>query len=924
MSASPLEEIQTAIQKLLSNPKKTGEDAVKKVIFVDVSHSVMHPQLGQFFHDDYNIPRGRKFCICDRIVSDVDKHSQVGAAGLTTNTNTPQAELLAFLSLMNEKHQFFVVSIGNRHTDAFTAESSNPGNTVRSWYDRVLSGDPAHYLKGNGTSIVHAIEAFLFSDYAKGLSSTDRIRISVKCDGLAAQDTSTTMRRAFTKLFERFPNTLVDIDAFVLQVKPTKEISSSTAGIDIYDMLPRENLSSFRVHWMVVEETPSVFKPATEPIISELAVGNIDGARLMLCEIEVVIPSSVTERANLSRGLFRVLFDHSNYLATVQPQQMGEMLQNLGALAGVSVDEGDMRCMMSQLMRTWLMKHVSPESITDDIIEGQLNTLVYAAKTAAMLNGRTLRGQQQRAANFEAILDHWKRGNPVINLQMLGAPAVMVDAWDVTKMATITLTKEVLSKFNNRTLLYMNKFIILPTLACPGMTNDDYARMAIRRIFSTVLQGQGAGSSQSLSKRIEMVALVVRLAVMARVHDPHSETTRIMIGITRKMLDKEQKKRTGQIAPSALACMESDAPIPSEHARCSLFGKDPAKTLLFASGISNEAPTMELPVPYITDLQKKFDVHTYESIPLGEYYRHETGDLYTKESMEYCVGNRLRSRNGTPYERTDFTAMNSATELKTWMDASVGDSPLSLADLMGVHGEPQHPVRPPTQLVQGHPDQPIGIVVLGGLSSGKSFAIGEAVKYLTKRGIEVANTLQRMDDQLPKDARVYEHHPDTASYRDGSFNGRMAGQATKGDKRFINTNPGICIVFVNTNAKDGEYIGAKETLLMQGSLPHDYQAFTENDWKDYISFTVYNGVRRTWGFRPVGDLRDKWFDKAQKVSTKFLPSHYQRLWGTVKKQTPMQIREGWQRHVDKGNDLSSVRERVHEFVEKEVLPRLMI
>lgn len=129
------------------------------------------------------------------------------------------------------------------------------------------------------------------------------------------------------------------------------------------------------------------------------------------------------------------------------------------------------------------------------------------------------------------------------------------------------------------------------------------------------------------------------------------------------------------------------------------------------------------------------------------------------------------------------------------------------------------------------------------------------------------------------------------------------------------------IVFVNTNATDGKYVGASDTLYMQGSLPHEYKAFTEQDWTDYLAFTVHNGVQRTSGFKPVGGLRDKWFQEAQKRFI-FLPSQHHHLWGTVKNQTPQQIREGWQRHVDKGNDLKSVRERVCEFVEKEVVPRL--
>ena len=654
-----------------------------------------------------------------------------------------------------------------------------------------------------------------------------------------------------------------------------------------------------------------------EPVVCELAVGDSAGSRVRIADVEVEIPSNASERESLTRNIFGVLCEHVEYLKTVQPPQMRDLLQNLDSI-GTHMPESEMRFLMTLLMDTWLQQHVPASSINDNMIEEQLNKFVFEPKTNVMLGERILRGQKVREANFKAIQEHWDRGNPVINKNMLGAPAIFVNINDVRHMGVVTLDDMILGKYDNTTHLYDKKFIILPTLGCAGMSNSDYARMSIRRILSTAVEHLGAGNAQTFTKSIEMVGLMTRLAVMARKKDADSEATRILTNLARKMLDKEQyNRRTCQTKPSALTCIEKNGNVPDEHANCLLFGSPTITTLLYLCGKSCTPPTMALPEAHITDVQKKIDIHTYEPIASGIYYLHVNGDTYTKESMEACVNNCLRNRNGQLYIPCDFQQMDSSSAWNTFTECTLDGEPVNLAKLMGVASS--HKVR-----VSSSPspsNNVIGVVVPGCIGGGKTTTIQFAINKITEHGGMVTTSLDVMNKTTTRGAQVFEHHPDSVSYYTGRFNGRAGSQATRQDKHWISSNrhQHLRIVFVNTNAKDAKYLGVHKTKYMPGALPIDCATMTSSEWEDYLAFAVYNATHRTTGFKPEGTLRDKWFIESKKRFND-LPSKYFQLWEKVKSMSSVQIHSGWQRHVDRGYDLDSIKKRGHTFVEQELIP----
>ena len=907
-----MDSCQTAIKKATQNSKVI--DTVGTVVAMDISFSTLYPQYGQLIHGS-RIPVGKSYFLYKKMLEYVKEEF---SESTTLQACNVEKDVLSFLSQMDEKHRFLAVSIGNPMVSAFCEETSNCYETIKAWYNQILSGH--HDEKAKGTSIVSAFESFLQSDYASRLNTNDCVRFHIKCDGLSS-DSQSEMRNTFNKLFRRFPNIIIDIDAFVVKVQPTTELSNDTAGVDIYYTMVNagvvKKLSSFKVHWMLVHDG-NEYKPAAEPIVCELAVGDSAGSRVRIADVEVEIPVSASDRELLTRKLFEVLCKHVDYLKTVQPPQMRDLLQNLDSI-GTHMPESEMRFLMTLLMDKWLQQHVPVSSINDNLIEEQLNKFVFEPKTDVMLGQRTLRGQKVREANFKAIQEHWGKGNPVINKHMLGAPAIFVNVYDVRHIGVVTLDQMILDKYDNTTHLYDKKFMILPTLGCAGMSNSDYARMSIRRILSTVVEHLGAGKAQTFVKSIEMVGLMTRLAVMARKQDAESEATRILTNLTCKMLDKEQyDRRTRQTKPSALTCIEKNGNVPDEHANCLLFGSPTITTLLYACGKSCTPPTMALPEVHITDVQSKVDIHTYESIA-SVYYLHVNGDAYTKESMEACVYNGLRNRNGQLYRTSDFKRMDFSSEWDTFINYTLNGEPVNLANLMGVTSSQS---RAQASSLSTPSNEVIGVVVPGCIGGGKTTTIQFAINKLTEHGKVVNNSIDVMNKTTTHKAKMFEHHPDSVSYYTGRFNGRAGSQATRQDKNWISSNKHkhLRIVFVNTNAKDAKYLGVYKTKYMPGALPIDCaSSMTTSEWEDYLAFAVYNATHRTTGFKPEGALRDKWFIETKKRFN-FLPSKYIHLWEKVKSMSPVQIQSGWQRHIDRGYDLDSIKKRVHTFVEQELIP----
>jgi hypothetical protein len=215
----------------------------------------------------------------------------------------------------------------------------------------------------------------------------------------------------------------------------------------------------------------------------------------------------------------------------------------------------------------------------------------------------------------------------------------------------------------------------------------------------------------------------------------------------------------------------------------------------------------------------------------------------------------------------------------------------------------------------------VAVIVPGGLSSGKTTAIDELKRLLQLAGVRVASTLDLhngADEQ--RGVQVFEHHPDSVAYMTGHFDGAASGRATSHDRRWVERHRPR-FVLMNCNATDGAYVGAETTRTVVGTLGAA-DAMTRDEWKDFVLFTLHNALRRDGGFRPDGKkTRTLWF-KVAKQKCASMPSRHHGLWSDAARATETQVRDGWQRHSDRGNDVASVHERMRKFVDGVMLPAL--
>tara|TARA_B100001248_G_scaffold36686_2_gene23495 strand:- start:3640 stop:6621 length:2982 start_codon:yes stop_codon:yes gene_type:complete len=957
------------------NKDDSGNEKPIIVIFLDCSHSTMNYQS----FNSHKVPeamaagrmsnsRGLEYIVCKSIIFAL-------TTNYTENTNPSTGGSLAtFLDDMSGSSTQ-IVSIGKKGKPPYNENTYDIVETAKQWYDKVFNHDTDH---GCGTSFATAIRGFLATSQ---LSTDLKICFEFYVDG-TSNDSARDMSDSFKLLLERYPKALISINAFVLKPTPryTDTTGADAAGVDIYNMIPLEYLSNFKVTYLM-EEHNGDWSSAVNPQSVELAVGDSSGSKMSICGIEFVIPDDPELREKLTRSIYNIICTSQTELRNFTKPQMCQILQNLDILAKY-MDEYVSRSLMYQLMRIWLrLKGFTGE--TDEFenqIDQFLTKFIFAPKTAAILGDRVLRGQEIRAANFRQIVAHWERGNPVISRGMMGAPAILINLNDIRKMAYITITSEFLSNYDDKMCLWKGDSIVIPTIACPGMSNDDYARMAIRRIISVATS---QFSFNINSRSIDIVAIIVLFAVMIRRSFTDTEYSRLMINVAKKMLDKEQLVR-GVTKPSALMLISQDHAPPHEHMSCKLFGPNTTETLLYACKISDVFTDFGLPVPQVTDCTRKIDCLTCEPIN-GQVYMSD-GQYYSIRSMERCIQDGLRSQRGVPYVRENFEEVDSST-LDTWHGSSIDGDPvtiMNLYDSLGAVAPRASPPRvsaqirsvagreasrsfrfeqqnrtnchgdagtPPLSVVRGtgaasaasgaaadgsggvgtifrsrareQSDNPICIVVPGGLSSGKTSYITKFIQKLREQGVSIGTTLERHTGSMSESPSVFEHHPDSVSYTDGSFDRRGAYNATQCDKAWVRSNKPKFVI-MNSNTTDGRYLGLSgDVLYLHGSLPPNCtETFTYAQWKNYVLFTIKNSKNRPDGFSLNASNSQIWYSTAVRKSVWIPQKWREQVWNEAKTASDSEIEAGWNAHIQAGNTMEEIDARIANFIETEITPRL--
>ena len=209
----------------------------------------------------------------------------------------------------------------------------------------------------------------------------------------------------------------------------------------------------------------------------------------------------------------------------------------------------------------------------------------------------------------------------------------------------------------------------------------------------------------------------------------------------------------------------------------------------------------------------------------------------------------------------------------------------------------------------------VAIVVPGGLSSGKTSVINDLVAELRRCGVRVGSTLEREDGTLRGRVDVFEHHPDSLSYRSGRFDGPSAGRAAAADRRWIATHHPRFVI-MNANATDGAYLGIDGApLLLHGTLPTDCTAAMPGPhWSDFMLFTLHNARLREDGFRSADGAQAQWAKRAQQKCA-WVPRQHRGRWACIEPPPPdADVRAAWARHRDRGNDQGAVTARAAAFV----------
>ena len=433
--------------------------------------------------------------------------------------------------------------------------------------------------------------------------------------------------------------------------------------------------------------------------------------------------------------------------------------------------------------------------------------------------------------------------------------------------------------------------------------------------------------------------------------------------------------------------ISKDHAPPHEHMSCKLFGPNTTETLRYACKISDDFPDFGLPVPQVTDCTCKIDCITCERIDGkvfksdGQYYsseskerliqeglRSQRGVPYVRENFEEVDSSTLDSWHGSSIDGDPVTIMNLYNSLGA--SPPRASPPRVSAQIRSVAGreasrsfrfEQQNGTNchsdagtPPLSVVVGaaaagaassasaaaadgsggggtafrshtrqQSDNPICIVVPGGLSSGKTSCITKLTQQLLEEDVSIGATLERHTGSMRGLPSVFEHHPDSVSYTDGSFDRRGAYNATQGDKAWLRSNKPKFVI-MNSNTTNGRYLGLSGNVLyLHGSLPPNCtETFTYAQWKNYVLFTIKNSKNRHDGFSLNDSNSQIWYSTAVKKSV-WIPQKWRnQLWNEAKTASDSEIEAGWNAHIQAGNTIEEIEARIANFIETEIKPRL--
>ena len=835
--------------KVLSGERKK---VPTRAILLDVSHSTQHrqPQQPKLKHK----PEHEEYIVCRAILSSFEEP-------------VPSLDINSFLESMCEDGKqspdsSLLVTIGNYTVKPWARWTNDPKTLAKEWYNRLRNGTAEERNVGNGTYYTPSLRLIREREVFHPVSIPSRLVI--RCDGLA-HDTPIMLIEAFDRLFQSVPLLIVDVEAFILAPPPHfDDVSASVAGIDIYKLIPNRFLSSFKATYLLSEDGT---EEAENPHTYELAVSNQSGSRFSVAGVRFEMPAKDDERASMFSEILNILLKaEKNELEEITRQTMRDTLQNLHTLGSSCLTPVMLRHWLIELLRTWLSSHGYEAAW--ETVEYHLQKLVYKDQSEILLSaeGARIRGQHERQATFQEVNKFWERGNPVFGIYTYGAPVLLVPCDDLRLGLVLTMGPQ-MRKFmdDSKGILVCDgrHFMLFPSLSVTGLANDDYARMAIRRVVSGGLEAVGLGPAAYWTRRIEVVGVVAKLTMQYKLTVPDSRVTVYLQEILTKLLDKEQLIGNGQTGCSALTLLRSGQSLPLEHQNCRLLQPNPRQLLLFALGKNDGVPPEE----------------RWENLHL-----------------QYCT------EKPTPGKWDSPSYVSWEEKLKEVPKISY---PISLASLFGDTSIPQTPTTT-EQLV---------ITVPGSLSSGKSTAIELLKSALPEANFFCMTSEDVFLNRVPpsNDTRllVLDHHPDLVTKPGIKFRPDLGSVCTNKDAAFIrHQKPHV--VLVNTNATDATYLGLSQTPLeIPGTLRYRHTMSVE-DWKDFFCFCVGNAEERTTGFRPMWGQRAKWFAVAKKKLA--LPTHIAAELVSIDHNTNShEIQRRRQQHLDKGNDKETVKSRVLEF-----------
>jgi len=903
MSRLQLTSIESEIKEISKIKDKQHQKQIKTVV-IDVSYSTGYSQSNQI-----QVKDGIRKGLIPLNGIDYPVHNAIKSK-IEEKYNSQEAstsDIGSFLSFAESESDLIdIITLGNPSVKPYREKTTNLLDTVNKLYSNMIESKDGN--RGGGTSFVNTINEIIKSP--PEIPPNHQYCIEIYCDGTST-DYPDRMKSSFNELFRKFPNVLIRIYAFVMKPCPRDSdvIGNDEAGIDIFHVTPIDHLDSFNAHWLLDKRDNGDWCNTRQIITQELAVGNKAGAHINICSVEIKIPHNIKTREMITRKIFNVLSKYPDELVNFNNNKMRDILQNLDSL-GCYMNEDSLRALMYRLVRNWLELKGFTASDNEFMnkIEEYLNKFIFNPKTAGILSGKTLRNQSERQTTFKEIIKFWESGNKVINNKMIGAPCLIFNFYNM-KIAFTTITHELLSTNNNETCLFRNDCMIIPSIACPGMSNDDYARMAIRRIISFSFTNKGVTID---SKSIINIAIMVKLSILIRKKYPDSEYERLICNIVKKMLDKEQfDRRTKKTMPSALSLISSDLPAPREHLQCPYFGSDVTGILKYASGISDEIEYMEIPDIKISDCSTKIDAITYDPIE-GPVYKF-AGQYYSQETKDRCIREGFRSHLGTPFVEENFSEYHHES-IDEWY-SKIREDGFKITDI--ISNITSHDSGGGGAAASGSSDtiNTKVIVVPGGLSSGKSSTIDALRTKLKAKGYTIGTTKERHKGELPSCPDIFIHWPDEVSYNGHSFDRYMAGEATNGDKDWLRTNKPKYVI-MNTNCQDGKYLGLfGEVLYLHGSLdPKSTETYNYKQWIDFVSFTIHNSKLRTEGFSLNGSNSQIWY-KVASQKLKWIPHKIgKKLWNEIKRKSDEEILQGWNNHISSSNSLEDINLRIDTFI----------